>query len=133
MKTPLAILLAGFALGVLGLGCLDLLGRNPRDHSTAGSGDATHNDTRNDTDIAAGGDAKVSNWTFNVTDAGPWGLALCTGVGWFGAWRGRRQVCDAMTDSIESTGCKECKAAIRAKGVKFIDKRVRKRFHGGRR
>jgi len=114
----------GWILGsLLFAGCADLFSPKPTDHSTA-KGDATH--TTTDTTIDAGGDARVSNWTFN---GGGYAAAALAGIGLWWSMRAKgkeSRALIAVVDAIEQTDCKDCKKCIARRGNEYLNRRIAK-------
>jgi len=116
------------ALGLLSAAAcgLDVASRRAADHSTAGRGDASHTENKPATDIHAGGDAEVSNWSFTATGGG-WAVAGLAGLGWLVSARGRAKETKAVDDvvtAIEDTNCEACKARVQARRNRHVNKRV---------
>lgn len=127
--TPLSWLVIGFILGLMILAdCdLDVAGRKPADHSTAGSGAAVHGEFKPDTTVHAGGNAKINNWSFTSNDSG-WAVGGLAALGWFVAHGGRKKEAKAVEDvvtAIEETHCAECKARVAGRRNRYVNQRVR--------
>lgn len=128
--TPLGWLVMGFVIGMVMLATecgLDVAGKRAADHSATGSGAATHTENKPDTRIHAGGDAKVTNWSFTSNDSG-WAVGGLAALGWFTAHGGRRKEAKAVEDvvtAIEETHCEACKARVAARRNRALNQRVR--------
>lgn len=109
-----------------------LLGRSPKDHSTAW-GPVAHTETNPSTRSRAGRDSTVNNISFTATDMGAAGsLTMLALGGWGLASRHRRREIAALNTVVDCLDdCEHCKAAVKRRRVRYLNVRAVQRLHPG--